>query len=107
MNQRYQVGSSKLLFITKISRELACDGNSNADIRDDFDPKYFKISFLKIKFSSGPYPTLIKSPVKASSPYYAWFGSLLWTDRNTQTHTQMHTHTHTHTDTHANFIIYD
>ena len=36
---RYQVGSSNLPFITKISRKLACDLNSISDIRGDFAPK--------------------------------------------------------------------
>ena len=55
-----------------------------------------KIS-LKIKHSRRPYSRPIESPVKASSPYYAWFGNLLPTDIDTKTDTQIHTQ--------VNFII--
>ena len=41
-----------------------------------------------------PYSRPIKSPVQASSPWYAWFGSLLRTDR--QTHSKTHKQTEFH-----------
>ena len=45
MNQKYQVGRSNVLFITKNNNGLACL-NSTLYIRGDVAPKYLIISFF-------------------------------------------------------------
>ena len=63
--QRDQVGSSNLLFITKIRRAVVFNGNSG--FRGDFAPKVPKNEFFKMRFCRRPYSIPIESAVKASS----------------------------------------
>ena len=52
-----------------------------------FPCMYFKKISLNMKFNRRAYFRDIDSLVKVSPPYFAWFGSPLWTDTHRDTHT--------------------